>query len=1093
MKTQKMFRSSPSLTAFFFTASLWIAFLLAGVLAEAPLGAASLPTSDSVTLEQPVITDVRTDATNVIVSVNVPSGVTKITLESRSRLGAGTWAPAAVQRLQDRQGGILTFTLPRTESLALLRVRADVQEALPSFFYQGQTSFADAGSPTTIDTGSSFAAGNGAAATPTDTSGTTTTTRTVVESDIWKIDGDTMYFFNQYRGLQVIDISSPSAPVVTGTLDLPASGEQMYLPDTNHAVLLTRNWCSGPDSRVIIARIDAGVPVAESTLTVPGYIQESRMVGTALYVASETSRPIAGDPNNSWEWGTMITSFDLSDPSKPVSKGSAWAAGYGNVITATDQYLFVAIQEPSAWYQSSVQIYDISAPDGTVKSLSKIEPSGWVQDKFKMNVSGDTFTVISASWDTVRRWVTTLETYSLADPSKPVALGKLELAHGDQLHATRFDGERAYIVTFFQIDPLWVVDLTNPAKPAIQGKLEVPGWSTYIEPLGDRLVAIGIDNSNSWRVAVSLFDVSDPSNPTLVSKVPLGDNYSWSEANNDEKAFNVMPDEGLILVPYQGYETNGVANRVQLIDLNLADHSTNALKLRGVIDHPLVPRRAALHRDTILSINGWELLSVNAADRDNPITLATVDLAWAADQVLLSGDYLLEFANSQNYYYWQSSPSAPILRVARANQPGTILGKLTLEDNLNMACAAIRGNRLYVAQAATYYYPWILATTDASGATVDTNTPPPTLILSVFDISQLPTVTRLGRESLSLSNYSAYGLQMFWPKDDILVLGGAGSGSYYGVYPMLNATAVMTAILPGYYYPWYGGQNGQLMAFNVSDAANPQFVSQVTLSDTNRWGFSQPFSENSLLYITHQESEFIPVGTTVPPTGSAGGTVKPVTVLYDTNGPIYGSWVYRYYLDVVDYTDPNNPITRAPVNVPGSLAGISHQGAVVYTAGYRWKPDGTTDWSLWLDALAYDGVSAHYVDSLALSTGAHPIVITGEDLLIGHADTTTNNLNTIETWILGDNAKFIKLGATTLKSPADTMVLFGDLLAVHDYTGAYLLYDATDPVKTKLLSTSDYNGCYWADLRKADGALNRGLWLPLGVYGVKVIPITTGP
>jgi hypothetical protein len=1060
---------------------LWIAFLFAGVLVEAPLGAASIAVSDSVTLEQPLITEVRTDSTNIVVSVNVPVGVTKVTLESRSRLGAGTWAPAAVQRLQDRQGGVLTFTLPRTGSLELLRVRADVQETLPAFFYQGSSSYADAGSPTSIDTGASFTNGKGEVATPgaTDTSNT----RTVVESDIWKIEGGTMYFFNQYRGLQVIDISNPAAPVVTGTLDLPASGEQMYLADASHAVLLTRNWCSGPDSRVIVAKIEGGVPSVDSTLAVPGYIQESRMVGTALYVASETSRPIAGDPNNSWEWGTMITSFDLSDPAKPISKGSAWTAGYGNVIMATDQYLFVSIQEPSVWYQSSIQIYDISAPDGTVKSLSRVEPAGWVQDKFKMNVSGDTFTVISATWDTVRRWVTTLQTYSLADPVKPVLLGKLELAHGDQLHATRFDGDRAYIVTFFQIDPLWVVDLSNPAKPAIQGKLEVPGWSTYIEPLGNQLVTIGIDNSNSWRVAVSLFDVSDPSKPTLVSKVPIGDNYSWSEANNDEKAFNVMPDQHLILVPYQGYETNGVANRVQLIDLNLADGTTNALKLRGVIDHPLVPRRATLYQDVILSVSGWELLSVNAADRDHPATLATVDLAWAVDQVLLSGDYLLELANSQNYYYWQSIPSAPILRVARANQSGTILSKLALEDNLNMACAAIRGNRLYVAQAMTYYYPWLLANADATGGSTETN-PPPNLVLSVFDLSQLPAVTRLGRESLSISNYFAYGLQMVWPRTNILVLAGA-AGGFYGLYYALDAAQPKTAVMPGYYYPWYGGQDERFTAFDVSDDANPTYLSQVVLNDTNRWGFSSVYSHESLLYVTHQESEFIPVPAT--------GSLKPVTVINDTNGPIYGSWVYRYYLDVVDFTDPANPITRKPVNVPGSLAGISHQGAVVYTAGYRWKPDGSTDWSLWLDALAYDGVEAHYVDSLALSSGAHPIAMSGNDLLIGHADATTNNLNTLETWILGDNAKFTKLGATTLKSPADSLVLFGNLLATHDYTGAYLLYDVTEPAKPKPLAASDYNGCYWADLSKADGALDRGLWLPLGVYGVKVIPVATGP
>src|SRR5262249_55661580 len=145
------------------------------------------------------------------------------------------------------------------------------------------------------------------------------------------------------------------------------------------------------------------------------------------------------------------------------------------------------------------------------------------------------------------------------------------------------------------------------------GQLEVPGWSTYIEPLGSRLVAIGINDTNDWRVAVSLFDVHDPAKPALLSKVPLGVNYSWSEASYDEKAFAVLPDAGLILVPYQGYETNGYANRVQLIDLG-----SDSLTPRGTIEHSFQPRRATLQNDRIYSISGKQLLTVQASDRDHP-------------------------------------------------------------------------------------------------------------------------------------------------------------------------------------------------------------------------------------------------------------------------------------------------------------------------------------------------------------------------------------------------------------------------------------------------------------------------------------------
>src|SRR5439155_16304142 len=105
-------------------------------------------------------------------------------------------------------------------------------------------------------------------------------------------------------------------------------------------------------------------------------------------------------------------------------------------------------------------------------------------------------------------------------------LGELDLGSGENLLATRFDGDRAYVVTFFRIDPLWIVSLADPANPAITGKLDVHGFSTYIEPLGNRLVTIGsLDN----RAAVSLFDVSDPANPATLSQVQLGGDWSWSE------------------------------------------------------------------------------------------------------------------------------------------------------------------------------------------------------------------------------------------------------------------------------------------------------------------------------------------------------------------------------------------------------------------------------------------------------------------------------------------------------------------------------------------------------------------------------------
>jgi hypothetical protein len=129
-------------------------------------------------------------------------------------------------------------------------------------------------------------------------------------------------------------------------------------------------------------------------------------------------------------------------------------------------------------------------------------------------------------------------------PCIPAVLGTLELARGEQLFATRFDGGRAYVVTFEQVDPLWIIDLSDPAHPTVAGELEVPGFATQIVADGDRLVCLGID-TETWNTIVSLFDVSNPSSPALLDREDIGS--ASTDAHWERKAFGVTP--GLILVP----------------------------------------------------------------------------------------------------------------------------------------------------------------------------------------------------------------------------------------------------------------------------------------------------------------------------------------------------------------------------------------------------------------------------------------------------------------------------------------------------------------------------------------------------------------
>src|SRR5437867_42164 len=89
---------------------------------------------------QPVIAGIARDGTNILIKVQVPPGASRVTLESRERLGAGTWTPRGVVRVSGTATEV-TFRIDASSAAELLRVRADATEPLPAFFYNGPTSF----------------------------------------------------------------------------------------------------------------------------------------------------------------------------------------------------------------------------------------------------------------------------------------------------------------------------------------------------------------------------------------------------------------------------------------------------------------------------------------------------------------------------------------------------------------------------------------------------------------------------------------------------------------------------------------------------------------------------------------------------------------------------------------------------------------------------------------------------------------------------------------------------------------------------------------------------------------------------------------
>jgi len=203
-----------------------------------------------------------------------------------------------------------------------------------------------------------------------------------------------------------------------------------------------------------------------------------------------------------------------------------------------------------------------------------------------------------------------------------------------------------------------------------------------------------------------------------------------------------------------------------------------------------------------------------------------------------------------------------------------------------------------------------------------------------------------------------------------------------------------------------------------------------------------------------------------------------------TNAWPITTWMEYHYLDVVDYALPSNPTVRPPVNIPGALEGVSHQGALLYTLARRPATETRNEWKQWLDATAYDGVEAHLVDSLALPAQApSPVLVRDATIFVGRPAPNTNSTPQLEAWSLADAGKFAKLCGRTLNSPAQNLAAFGDMLATQG-SQELELFSAGNPSRLSLISGGGPAGCVGYNLENADGAASRGLWLPLGIYGV---------
>jgi len=267
---------------------------------------------------------------------------------------------------------------------------------------------------------------------------------------------------------------------------------------------------------------------------------------TAMYVATPRwSPPEAATARRAPRGETLIHKLDTSDPARTTYSASGTVPGY------------------------LLNQFSLSEHEGHLRVASTEEPEWWTPPGDTGEPSESRVTVFAQS------------------AGRLVRTGEVRgLGRRERIYAVRFLGDRGYVVTFRQTDPLYALDLSDPAHPVLRGELKIPGFSSYLHPVDENtLIGVGQAADAQGRTEgtqVSLFDVTDLSRPTRIAQRTLG--TDWSEAETDHHAFLYWPATRLLVLPTQTYGGDGATPFLGAVGLDVS--RTTGITPIARIAHP---------------------------------------------------------------------------------------------------------------------------------------------------------------------------------------------------------------------------------------------------------------------------------------------------------------------------------------------------------------------------------------------------------------------------------------------------------------------------------------------------------------------------
>jgi uncharacterized secreted protein with C-terminal beta-propeller domain len=268
-----------------------------------------------------------------------------------------------------------------------------------------------------------------------------------------------------------------------------------------------------------------------------------------------------------------VISLDLNNPSLEQTalsvlgqRGLVYASKTSLYLTTATQYVFDAWRA-GLWdtETSGIHKFDISSDPATVTYKATGTATGRMLNQFCLGEYEGYLriaTTTGSAWGVPWQDGNTLDNHILIfeeDAGDLKEISRLDsIGKEEEIYAARFIGDRGFLVTFLQTDPLFTFDLSDPYNPKVVGEWLGPGYSTYLHPYGaDHLIAMGRDEN--WRATVTLYDVTDFENPAMVERLPLVEGYD-SAAVYEHKAFTFLADQEVLSIPFDGWNYNGNQN-----------------------------------------------------------------------------------------------------------------------------------------------------------------------------------------------------------------------------------------------------------------------------------------------------------------------------------------------------------------------------------------------------------------------------------------------------------------------------------------------------------------------------------------------------